>query len=254
MRSVYLDMFEQTLLTHPASARKTGALAASFLAQMTIAGVLVVGPLLFTRALPLLPITAGFSVTAKPPERKVEVVRATAATESGPKRIFVDLSVGATKVRPEASRTTEIQGDFGSIDIAVTPGAIATNVVGGRANLPTYAGPATLAEVVRPTATAPASEAKPVKLSGGVLAGKLVTQVLPKYPALARQIRLSGTVHLLGIIAKDGHVRDLRVVDGHPMLRQAAFDAVSQWVYAPTLLNGLPVDVEAPIDVNFALR
>jgi len=244
-------MFEQTLLTHPASARKTGALAASFLAQMTIVGVLVVGPLLYTHALPLLPITAGFSVTAKSPERRVEVKPTAAATESGPRRIFDIRSVAATKARSESSRTTEIQGDFDPIAIDVLSGAATTNVVGG---LPTFVGAAATVEVVKPAATAPVSETKPLRLSGGVLAGKLITKVVPKYPALARQIRVSGTVHLLGIIGKDGHVRDLRVVDGHPMLRQAAFDAVSQWVYAPTLLNGLPVEVEAPIDVNFALR
>lgn len=221
---------------------------------MTIVGVLVVGPLLYTRALPLLPIAADIFVTPKPRERQIEVTRTATATESGPRRVFDSRSVAAAKARPESSRTAEIQGTFDSIDIAVIPGAIVTDVAGGRRDLPTFAGPATTAEVVRPIAIAPVSDAKPLKLSGGVLAGKLITQVLPKYPALARQIRLSGTVHLLGIIGKDGHVRDLRVVDGHPMLRQAAFDAVSQWLYAPTLLNGLPVEVEAPIDVNFALR
>jgi protein TonB len=248
-----LDMFEQTLLIHPASARKTGALAASFLAQMTIVGVLVVGPLLYTQALPLLPIAAGIFVTAKPPERRVEVKPTTEATESGPRRIFDYRSVAATKARPESARTTEIQGDFGPVAIDVVSGAIATGVMGDSRALPTFVGPTATAVVVK-TAIAPAVETKPIRLSGGVLAGKLITQVVPKYPALARQIRVSGTVHLLGIIGKDGRVRDLRVVDGHPMLRQAAFEAVSQWVYAPTLLNGLPVEVEAPIDVNFTLR
>jgi protein TonB len=66
-------------------------------------------------------------------------------------------------------------------------------------------------------------------------------------------MRISGTVQLLGIIAKDGTIQKLQVLSGHPLLRQAAIDAVSQWVYRPTILNGQPVEVEAPIDVIFNL-
>ena len=73
------------------------------------------------------------------------------------------------------------------------------------------------------------------------------------YPRPASQFRISGTVHLLGIIANDGTIQKLQVLSGHPLLRQAALDAVSQWVYRPTVLNGQPVEVKAPIDVIFIL-
>jgi protein TonB len=82
---------------------------------------------------------------------------------------------------------------------------------------------------------------------------KLIRQVVPQYPALARTARISGVVHLIGTIAKDGTIRDLQLVDGHPMLARAAMEAVEQWVYEPTLLNGEPVEVIAPIEVNFTL-
>ena len=78
-------------------------------------------------------------------------------------------------------------------------------------------------------------------------------QVVPMYPQMARQMRISGVIHLLGIIAKDGTIQRLQVLTGHPLLRQAALDAVSQWVYRPTILNGQPVEVEAPIDLIFTL-
>jgi protein TonB len=77
---------------------------------------------------------------------------------------------------------------------------------------------------------------------------------MPVYPALGRQVRVSGTVRLMGIIAKDGHIRELKLLSGHPMLSPAALDAVRQWIYSPTTLNGEPVEVEAPIDVIFELR
>jgi protein TonB len=82
---------------------------------------------------------------------------------------------------------------------------------------------------------------------------KLVKKVIPIYPPLAKSARVSGVVHLLGVIAKDGTIQNLQLINGHPLLAHAAMEAVSQWVYQPTLLNGQPVEVIAPIDVNFTL-
>jgi protein TonB len=65
--------------------------------------------------------------------------------------------------------------------------------------------------------------------------------------------RISGTVRLTGIIGKDGVIQQLQVIDGPPLLVQAAVDAVRQWVYRPTLLSSKPVEVIAPIDVIFTL-
>jgi protein TonB len=56
------------------------------------------------------------------------------------------------------------------------------------------------------------------------------------------------------VISKDGSVESLRVVRGHPLLLQAAIDAVKQWKYRPTMLNGEPVDVVTTITVTFTLQ
>ena len=93
-----------------------------------------------------------------------------------------------------------------------------------------------------------------VKLGGNVLEAKLVRRILPEYPRLARDMRISGTVKLVGIVSRDGTVRELKVLEGHPLLVKSAVAAVMQWLYTPTLLNGGPVDVIAPIDVHFTLR
>ncbi len=82
---------------------------------------------------------------------------------------------------------------------------------------------------------------------------KLVRKVIPEYPPIARAARISGVVRLIGTIGKDGTIRNLQLVSGHPMLAHAALEAVQQWVYKPTLLNGKPVEVIAPIEVNFTL-
>ena len=93
-----------------------------------------------------------------------------------------------------------------------------------------------------------------IRIGADVQQQKLINQPPPVYPALARQAGIQGTVQLQAIIAKDGTVANLTVVSGHPMLVPAALDAVRQWRYQTTLLNGNPVEVETTVNVNFALQ
>jgi protein TonB len=93
-----------------------------------------------------------------------------------------------------------------------------------------------------------------IKQGGQVSAAMLINRVQPVYPPLARQTRISGTVKLHAIIGKDGSVQQLEVMSGHPLLVQSALDAVRQWRYKPTLLNGEPVEVDTTIDVIFSLN
>jgi protein TonB len=82
---------------------------------------------------------------------------------------------------------------------------------------------------------------------------KLLRKVIPEYPALARSARISGVVRLIGTIGEDGAIRNLQLVSGHSLLARAAMEAVQQWIYKPTLLNGKPMEVIAPIEVTFSL-
>ena len=119
---------------------------------------------------------------------------------------------------------------------------------------------ANVAPPPRPTEPVPVKHppdtaiARLIKVGGQVAAALLRHRVDPVYPPLARQARISGIVELQGIIAKDGRIRELKVLRGHPLLVKAALDAVSQWIYEPTRLNGEPVEVDAPITVNFRLN
>jgi len=92
-----------------------------------------------------------------------------------------------------------------------------------------------------------------IRVSQGVLAGNLIQQVQPVYPPMAKIARVQGTVVLQAVISKQGTIENLRVVNGHPMLIQAAIDAVKQWRYKPYLLSGEPVEVDTQITVNFNL-
>lgn len=94
---------------------------------------------------------------------------------------------------------------------------------------------------------------KRLRVGGNVQAVNLINKVTPAYPPLAKQARIQGTVSFAAVIGTDGAIKDLTLISGHPLLIPAATDAVKQWVYKPTLLNGQPVEVETQIDVNFTL-
>jgi protein TonB len=99
----------------------------------------------------------------------------------------------------------------------------------------------------------PPQHKSPLARSEGVMAAALIYEVQPQYPAIARTIHLAGTVYLRAIIATDGTVRQLVVIGGNPILANPALQAVRQWRYQPTRLNGEPVEVETFITVNFVL-
>jgi protein TonB len=109
-------------------------------------------------------------------------------------------------------------------------------------------------ETQRHVSVAPAAPKGPVHLSSGVVSGLLLKKTTPIYPPIAVAARVEGTVVLAATISASGTIQNLHVVSGHPMLQQAALDAVSYWRYRPFLLNGQPVEVETTINVIFTLN
>ena len=105
--------------------------------------------------------------------------------------------------------------------------------------------------IAAPGAQLPAPQR--IKVGGNVQAAMVLTRVQPVYPDLAKQARVEGVVHLAVIIAKDGTIQEIHSLGGPALLIMPAMDAVKQWVYRPTLLNGQPVQVETTVDVNFTL-
>ncbi|MGH9773517.1 MAG: TonB family protein [Candidatus Acidiferrales bacterium] len=92
-----------------------------------------------------------------------------------------------------------------------------------------------------------------IRVGGKVAAANLVHQVMPVYPQIAKLAHIEGTVVLHAIIDEQGDVEELQFVSGPPMLMQAAMDAVRQWKYRPTLIDGQPVKVDTTISVVFTL-
>jgi protein TonB len=102
--------------------------------------------------------------------------------------------------------------------------------------------------------TTSAARNQRIQIAGNVQEAHINKRVPPVYPPLARQSKVSGTVKLHVLIDKQGNVIELQAVSGHPLLIQSAMDAVKQWQYKPTLLNGRPVLVETEVNVIFDLK
>ena len=108
---------------------------------------------------------------------------------------------------------------------------------------------------VPPRAAAPAAEPRaPIHVGGGLVAPAKTRHVAPIYPPVALAARQEGLVILEAVIAENGSVSDVRVLRSIPLLDQAAIDAVRQWRFTPTLLNGQPVPIVMNVTVNFQLR
>ncbi len=97
------------------------------------------------------------------------------------------------------------------------------------------------------------ASSKPLVISSGVATGMLIQRTPPDYPPLAKTAHVAGTVELHATISANGRIKDLQVVGGPAMLRQAAVDAVRTWRYKPYRLNNQPVEVDTTINVVFTL-
>jgi protein TonB len=101
------------------------------------------------------------------------------------------------------------------------------------------------------TASGPAA---PIRVGSGVEPPRKLVHVAPRYPELAQRAGLEGTVELECVIDPSGAVAAIEVASGPALLRAAAVDAVRQWRYTPTKLNGIPVSVVMTVTVRFSLR
>jgi protein TonB len=115
------------------------------------------------------------------------------------------------------------------------------NSVGARPNAPAPV----------PPPPAPAESKGAAKAGGQIQQAVLISKKDPEYPKLARQTGAKGAVRLVATVGKDGRVKNVKVLSGHPMLQAAAIEAVKQWIYKPTLLNGQPVETDTEIQLNF---
>jgi protein TonB len=234
-------MFDDLVLSGKTKrTHKSWTVLLSTIVQALILGVMILIPLIYTEALPKT-LLSTFLVAPPPPPpppppaaAPVKIVRpkiiptqSTVAPRVIPKNVEI--------VKDEAPDLAGgVEGGFG---VAGGANGVLGGILGG------------------PSGPAPPKPAAParIKVGGQVQAAKMLRQTLPVYPAIAKTAHVAGTIVLHAIIAKDGTVQALEYVSGPPLLMKAAMDAVRDWRYTPTQLNGDPVEVDTTISVVFSL-
>lgn len=244
-------MFDQTFVNTQAQTRRPWTLAASVILQTALVTTMLIMPLLHVAKLDL-PGKFQFNLPVQLVnlQTKPEPVQQTAATQTQ--------TVTTPRVfrQPRLDVPTYVPKGITTVDAPVFPSSGPAAISSGQSILaalgPIAAAPP-LPPVHEPTPIKPQTPTQ-IHVGGSVQAGMLIVAPKPAYPRIAVQTRTQGTVHIQAIIERDGTIGHLKVLSGPPLLVNAALDAVKQWRYKPTLLNGEPVEVVTEIDVNFALN
>ena len=248
-------MFEQALLEAAGRTNKGWTVLVSSGMQIGLVAALSVIPLLNTDLLPRTTLQMMLVAPSPPPPPPAPAMQRVPLTRPVARRQFdgLHLSVPARIPDKIAVLVSEdlppVAGNGSGV-----PGGLENGVPGGMNSmaprLPEV--PPVLLTTAKPVETvAPIPR---IAVGGRVQDALIIHKVIPVYPPLARQARLSGSVRFTAIIARDGTIQNLTLVSGNPMLVTAAMDAVRQWRYRPTLLNGDPIEVIAPIEVIFILN
>jgi protein TonB len=246
-------MFEQTFVDGVGKTKRPYTILLSFAIQIALIGILVIIPLIYYETMPGAQLSSFLVAPAPPPppppppppQQVVKVVH------TAPKQFIANQLIAPKAVPSKILMVTEEEAPLSSGVIGGIPGGmpgaggVLGGIIGGLPSAPPPPAPKTPPPPPKPTG--------PAKIGGNVVAANLINPVKPVYPPLAKMARQQGTVKFEAMISKEGTIEELKVVSGPPLLIQAATDAVKQWRYRPTILNGEPVEVQTTIDVNFSL-
>jgi protein TonB len=253
-----MAMFDQTFVDGVGKTNKSWTVTLSFAMEFLAIGVMILVPLIWTEALPKASLTSFLTAPAPPPPpppppppaQVVKVVHVAPRQFNGqtlqaPREIPKQVAMITEDALPPA--TVGVQG---GVEGGIPGGTGFSGVGGGFAPPPPPPPPPPKVDVVKPKAPE-----GPQRVSSGVQAAKLIKKPLPVYPPIAKSARIQGAVVLQATIGKDGTIQNLKMISAaSPLLIQPAMDAVKQWVYQPTILNGEPVDVITEVTVNFTLQ
>jgi periplasmic protein TonB len=232
-------MFDQLVISsaHGNKTHKSWTVALSAAVQFIILGILILIPLIYTEALPTAMLST-FLVAPPPPPPPPPPAPKTQVIQR-PRIVQPQRMVAPTVIPKKIEVVKDAAPDVGAIGGVGVPGGTG--------------GP--LGGIVSSIAPPPPKPVTPqrIRVGGNVQAASLLRQVQPVYPQIARTAHISGTVLLHAVIAKDGTIQELTYVSGPALLMRAAMDAVREWRYKPTLLNGEPVEVDTTIQVVFSL-
>jgi protein TonB len=225
---------------------KSWTVLVSTIIQAVLLGILIVIPLIYTEALPKGMLTT-FIVPPPPPppppppaaiQRIVKPIVHIIKNGQMMAPTVIPKKIEMIKEDPTPPDVGSSNGVVGGI-AGGSAGGVLGGIIGGVGGGP-------------PPPPPPKSN-KPLRVGGAVIAANLIRQVQPVYPPIAKTAHISGTVVLHAIISKDGTIEQLEYISGPPLLMKNAMDAVRQWRYRPTMLNGEPVEVDTTVSVVFTL-
>ena len=211
----------------------------SIVAHACVAAIVIVVPLMATDVLPRPTSIRATFVDSPPPPPPPPVAPAPASSNT---------PVSANpKVAP-----TEPPNEISKEPAAPPVPGIGPGLEGG---LPTGLVSGTeLTVVPHPPSPPPPSPTRPVPVGGNIAVPKKIKDVRPVYPTIAQANRVSGTVIIQATIGADGRVQNAVVIKSIPLLDQAALEAVRQWQFTPTRLNGIPIPVIMTVTITFNLN
>lgn len=212
----------------------------SIAAHVILAAIVIIVPLSAGDARPLPRQIMDIVIPPRAPQVPPSPpVRSTATSTTAPANSTAAPTEAPPGIQPEAAVPVVAAGPGVEGGIGSVGGALGTGLL----NIPAPPSPP-------PVQAAP----RPVRPGGQVKFPTKVRHVPPVYPRIAQDARVSGLVILEATIDVDGSVLDVRIMRSQPLLDQAAIDAVRQWRFTPTLLNGMPVPVLMTVTVNFQLQ
>ena len=237
-------MFEDSLMESGGKIRTNQkyTTTVTVIVELILVGFVILLPLLITEALPLHRLNSFLLAPPPPPPpppppaaQPIQKVQKVSEVVNGELRTPSKIPKVIKMIKEEeapAPATGVVGGVVGGV-----PGGQVGGVIGS----------------IVSSSAPPPKVATPQKLrvSQGVADGLKIRDVQPQYPPMAKVAHIQGDVVLQATISKSGVIENLRAISGHPILIQAALDAVRQWKYKPYLLNGEPVEVETTIKVNF---
>jgi len=239
-------MFEDSLVESQGRIRTRSRWFAvgSFLVQAALLLLLILFPLFQPRGLPRQSMER--LLIAPPPPRSPAPAEVRHANTAPARQSLPGLEA---QLQAPSRIPTRISTTPDEAPPSAWPAGVPGDILGGGIPGGIPLGPA--APVV--TVALPPAPKRPLAISSGVAAGQLLSPIRPSYPAIAKQARIQGMVVIEATISRQGSIENLQVIEGPPLLRQAAIEAVAAARYRPFLLNGEPVEVETSIHVIFSL-
>jgi periplasmic protein TonB len=256
-------MFEQATLASGPAGKRVWTTFLGMTSQVALVSFAVLAPMVWPQVLPLAKLEISLAPPLPPGPRRLDGSEKRPVHTTVVRKTFVSLaSVQPARV-PDHVTMIDEEPPTGPVVAGSLPGSgrgTPDGVIGAEfwQNLPVNT-PRVAPPRIEPMAAVKSTAAAPVeipryKVGGQVQLGRLLHKGEPQYPPIAKAAHITGSVELQCVVGTDGHVSEVKVNSGNPLLVRAAVEAAWQWVYAPSRLNGVPIEIVTILTFSFKLN